>query len=173
MTNEANKAEYPPLPDLDAVEQHIYGACRRYVTQDMLEPIYNLMRDYVDADRAMRAQLSYEAIEKIAVKHEAFGFGRVDARGLTTHGFDPVGLIAFVKEVLAAAPQPAPRELLSADDLREPKNGTNWRVEWWNESARLMLPANKRLDSFQSYSNGTLMFTLKEHGTQPAHKEQA
>ena len=69
--------------------------------------------------------------------------------------------------------QMAQREPLTADDLREPKNGANWRVEWWNESARLMLPANKRLDSFQSYKNGTLMFTLKEHGTQPAHKEQA
>lgn len=69
--------------------------------------------------------------------------------------------------------EPAPREPLTADDLREPKNGTNWRVEWWNESARLMLPANKRLDSFQSYKNGTLIFTLKEHGTQPADKEQS
>jgi len=48
--------QYPPLPDFDEVEQHIYGACRRYITQDMLEPIHNLIRDAIDADRAMRAQ---------------------------------------------------------------------------------------------------------------------
>lgn len=40
------------LPDFDTVEQHIYGACRRYITQDMLEPIHNLIREAVDADRA-------------------------------------------------------------------------------------------------------------------------
>ena len=44
--------DYPPLPDFDTVEQHIYGACRRYITQDMLEPIHNLIRDAIDADRA-------------------------------------------------------------------------------------------------------------------------
>ena len=44
--------DYLPLPDFDTVEQHIYGACRRYITQDMLEPIHNLIRDVIDADRA-------------------------------------------------------------------------------------------------------------------------
>ena len=44
--------DYPPLPDFETVEQHIYGACRRYITQDMLEPIHNLIRDVIDADRA-------------------------------------------------------------------------------------------------------------------------
>lgn len=47
--------KYPPLPDFDAVEQHIYGACRRYIDRDMLEPIHNLIRDCIDADRASRA----------------------------------------------------------------------------------------------------------------------
>ena len=47
--------DYPPLPDFDTVEQHIYGACRRYITQDMLEPIHNLIRYVIDADRAARA----------------------------------------------------------------------------------------------------------------------
>ena len=47
--------DYPPLPDFETVEQHIYGACRRYITQDMLEPIHNLIRDVIDADRAARA----------------------------------------------------------------------------------------------------------------------
>ena len=45
----------PVLPDFDTVEQHIYGACRRYITRDMLEPIHNLIRDAIDADRAARA----------------------------------------------------------------------------------------------------------------------
>ena len=44
-----------------------------------------------------------------------------------------------------------------------------WRVEWWNESARLMLPAGSKLDSFQSYKNGTLMFTIKR-ADQGAHQ---
>ena len=44
------------MPDFDTVEQHIYGACRRYITQDMLEPIHNLIRDVIDADRAARAR---------------------------------------------------------------------------------------------------------------------
>lgn len=52
-------------------------------------------------------------------------------------------------------------QVASADTLREPKNGTAWHVEWWNESARLMLPAGSKLDSFQAYKNGTLMFTIK------------
>ena len=50
--------DYPPLPDFETVEQHIYGACRRYITQDMLEPIHNLIRDVIDADRAARAPTS-------------------------------------------------------------------------------------------------------------------
>ena len=47
--------DYPPLPDFETVEQHIYGACRRYITHDMLEPIHNLIRDAIDADRAQAA----------------------------------------------------------------------------------------------------------------------
>ena len=50
-----NNKQYPPLPDFEEVEQHIYGASRRYIPQDMLEPIHDLMRAYVDTDRAMRA----------------------------------------------------------------------------------------------------------------------
>lgn len=62
---------------------------------------------------------------------------------------------------------------LTADDLKQPRNGKQWRVEWWNESCRMLLPVDKNLDSFQSYRNGTLMFTIKgkpgiegvKHGT--------
>lgn len=50
--------DYPPLPDFDTVEQHIYGACRRYITQDMLEPIHNLIRDAIDADRAQAKEVA-------------------------------------------------------------------------------------------------------------------
>ncbi len=44
--------------------------------------------------------ITQEQIEQLAVKHEAFGFGLVDAKGYTTHGFDPDGLHAFVTELL-------------------------------------------------------------------------
>lgn len=47
--------------------------------------------------------LSDEEIEKLAVEHEAFGFGRVDERGLTTHGFDPDGLRDFARAILSRA----------------------------------------------------------------------
>lgn len=52
-------------------------------------------------------------------------------------------------------------ERQSADDIREPVNGERWRVHWWNESCRMLLPAGARIDSFQSYKNGTLQFTIK------------
>ena len=69
-----------------------------------------------------------------------------------------------VRDLLAAAK--VERKPLTADEIKEPKNGDNWRVEWWNESCRLMLPADKALDSFMSYKNGTMQFTLKQraHG---------
>ena len=47
-------------------------------------------------------------IEALAVEHEAFGFGQVDARGLTTHGFDPDGLGNFIRAVLAKWGTPTP-----------------------------------------------------------------
>lgn len=54
-------------------------------------------------------------IEKLAIKHEAFGFGRVDSHGLTTHGFDPEGLRAFVRELLAA---PTAQEASKPDGVK-------------------------------------------------------
>ena len=56
-------------------------------------------------------------------------------------------------------------EPLTADGMMEPQNGQQWRVEWWNESCRMMLPKDSRLDSFQVYKNGTLMFTIKKGGS--------
>lgn len=63
-----------------------------------------------------------------------------------------------------AEAKPEAQQPLTADDLKEPKNGAAWRVEWWNESARLMLPAGSKLDRFNSYRNGTLVFTIKRIG---------
>ena len=61
---------------------------------------------------------------------------------------------------------PPQRKPLTADDLKEPKNGQQWRVEWWNESCRMMLPSDANLDRFVAYKNGTLQFTIKkvDHG---------
>ena len=52
-------------------------------------------------------------------------------------------------------------EAVAADALTEPKSGDKWRVEWWNESCRMMLPAHAKLDSFVAYKNGTIQFTIK------------
>lgn len=41
------------------------------------------------------------AVERMAVEHEAFGFGQVDSKGYTTHGFYPDGLENFVHAVIA------------------------------------------------------------------------
>lgn len=71
---------------------------------------------YDAAIAALRAALEQPAapapvltdaeIEKLAVRHEAFGFGAVDAKGFTTHGFDPEGLRNFAHNLLAAAIPP-------------------------------------------------------------------
>lgn len=37
--------DYPPLPDFETVEQHIYGACRRYITQDIRALILQAIED--------------------------------------------------------------------------------------------------------------------------------
>ena len=58
-----------------------------------------------------------------------------------------------------AMPQQA--EPVAADALTEPKSGDKWRVEWWNESCRMMLPAHAKLNSFVAYKNGTIQFTIK------------
>lgn len=61
----------------------------------------------------------------------------------------------------------------TAGKLREPKNGDGWRVVWWNESVRMMLPDDKRLDSFQGYKNGTLVLTIKEADAARAQRAAA
>jgi len=69
----------------------------------------------------MSRELDERQIERLAVKHEAFGFGRVDAKGLTTHGFDPDGLAAFAREIAEEAVRLEREAILAAiDDLDEP-----------------------------------------------------
>ena len=50
--------------------------------------------------RSTKLKLTDKQIEELAVKHEAFGFGIVDAHGFTTHGFDPEGLRTFINELI-------------------------------------------------------------------------
>ena len=71
----APEGAYPPLPDFDTIEQHIYGACRRYITQDMVEPIHNLMRDYLDA-----ALQSKQQAEGAVDRSQPVGAGMTDAQ---------------------------------------------------------------------------------------------
>lgn len=43
--------------------------------------------------------MTEQQIEELAIKHEDFGFGLVDNHGVSTHGFNPEGLIAFVNDL--------------------------------------------------------------------------
>lgn len=52
-------------------------------------------------DKPVAQPMTEGEIEKLAVEHEAFGFGLVDAKGCTTHGFDPEGIQAFARAVEA------------------------------------------------------------------------
>lgn len=47
--------------------------------------------------------LKPKEIEKLAIKYEAFGMGRVDEKGFTTHGFDPSGIKKFAAELMRLA----------------------------------------------------------------------
>ncbi len=44
--------------------------------------------------------ITVKKIEALAVEHEDFGFGKVDAHGYTTHGFNPKGLRSFIKAII-------------------------------------------------------------------------
>ena len=105
--------DYLPLPDFDAVEQHIYGACRRYITQDMLEPIHNLIRDAIDADRA--AQQGYDAarleIESLRDEVKEYRHGAGVQK-------------ALIESLLADKPEDA----LDAARYRMLRRGQHWSV---------------------------------------------
>ena len=84
-----------PLPD------QLAAFAPTFVAHDALKEI---VRAYGAAEykrgQAEKLKLTDDQIEAIAVKHEAFGFGLVDAKGYTTHGFYPDGLREFVRELL-------------------------------------------------------------------------
>ena len=79
-----------------------------------------------------------------------------------------------INNVGSAAAQPS--KPLTADDMKEPKNGEQWRVEWWNEFCRMMLPKGMKLDGFTSYKNGTMQFTIKKKkpptALRPTHEQE-
>lgn len=85
-TAHAAQPAYLELPDFDAVEQHIYAGCRRFIDRDMLEPIHSLIREAVDADRASRGQAPAETaadiLERIAEEPPINGNSFATARVL-------------------------------------------------------------------------------------------
>lgn len=73
-------------------------------------------------------------------------------------------LLFEAEEILEAAlAAPVIGNPITADGLKEPKNGEQWHVVWWNESCRMMLPSTAKLARFVAYKNGTLQFTVKEN----------
>lgn len=60
------------------------------------------------------APLTDAEIEALAVEHESFGFGRVDEKGYTCHGFNPDGLAAFVAALRARLAAPVAVEQADA-----------------------------------------------------------
>lgn len=69
-------------------------------------------------------------IEALAMKYEAFGFGFLDAEGVTTHGFEPDGLIAFVKAIMTIAQKPAPPH-----ECKTEAEKTAYAAGWWDALA--------------------------------------
>ncbi|SAI59104.1 Uncharacterised protein [Bordetella ansorpii] len=59
------------------------------------------------------------------------------------------------------SPLPAGAQRQVAGAVREPVNGDGWKVVWWNESMRLLLPDGYRLDHWNGYRNGTKQLTIK------------
>lgn len=85
--------------------QHLNSSPYDMTMDECVQKVKEL-RDLYAAPPAQPAEpvpLTDEQIEKIAVENEAFGFGRVDEKGITTHGFEPEGLRDFVRAVVEAA----------------------------------------------------------------------
>ena len=59
-----------------------------------------------------------------------------------------------------------------AGSLREPKNGNGWKVHWWNESARLMLPDGYRVDNCTIHRNRTIQLMIKADAAIAAQGEE-
>lgn len=73
----------------------------------------------------MTTKITKTKIEALAVEHEAFGFGRVDAEGYTTHGFNPDGLHEFVTKII---------KLARAEAIQDAKNIIEKNCTWGNSA---------------------------------------
>lgn len=122
----------------------------------------------------MTAHTEQERAAALAEKHGASSYRNRADTAHPAFGFTPATLAALIADVEQAArlAQVVERTPLSADDIKEPKNGEAWRVEWWNESLRMMLPSGKVLHRFTAYRNGTLQFTLKARDHRITQEQQ-
>ena len=138
--------QYPPLPDFEEVEQHIYGASRRHIPQGMLEPIHDLMRAYVDADRAMRAAQAapaawrhsrtysvYEAAEQVPMTEAARDVLTERQRQISVEGWTPEH---DDKERLPDELALAAASYVCADEQNAPPAIWPWDWSWWKPSDR-------------------------------------
>lgn len=66
-----------------------------------------------------------EKIEELAREHEAFGFGKAGSDGVSIHGFEPDGLLAFAEAVRAQALEEAAQVCGRLADLMEQGAGAD------------------------------------------------
>ena len=127
--------------------------------------------DVEAAGRELRRQHSeIQQLKTQLSARQAAPTGLTEAVFQVLEGWNIPAPVRKILETAYYAPPPPEREPLSADDLREPKNGKAWRVEWWNESLRMMLPSQMRLDRVQAFKTGTLVLTLKKERKCPRNR---
>lgn len=84
-----------------------------YIGQEMRDSIARLIAALQEAleelSQPARVGLTEAEIEAIAIEHEDFGFCRID-NGISTHGFNPEGLMAFARAIERAHNIPAAQE---------------------------------------------------------------
>lgn len=51
-------------------------------------------------------------------------------------------------------------ERQKASEVSEPLNDDKWKVHWWGDWMRLMLPADRHLDRVEHCRNGTIKITI-------------
>jgi hypothetical protein len=73
------------------------------MSASVIREVLAIKTDDVTEAQTSSVELSDPEVELMAVKHEDFGFGLVDNHGISTHGFSPEGLKAFVQEILYKA----------------------------------------------------------------------
>ena len=122
------------------------------------------------ADLFEQAASEIQQLKAQLSARQAAPTGLTEAVFQVLEGWNIPAPVRKILETAYYAPPPPEREPLSADDLREPKNGKAWRVEWWNESLRMMLPSQMRLDRVQAFKTGTLVLTLKKERKCPRNR---